>query len=73
MARKKERVEDPFDIYLTFGVIISGPLHDLEILLNDINATIKSNSKLRLIYTKTTGGKLSLVEKDRGQKYYENK
>lgn len=72
MQSKNKKVKDPFDIYLTFGVVISGPLHDLEVLLNDINANIKHNPNLKLIYTKTSGNRLSLVERDRGQDYYTN-
>lgn len=50
---------DPYQVYLTLGVVISGTAHDLEVFLADI----KSHKNLKLVYTKTTAGRLELVEK----------
>jgi len=50
---------DPYQVYLTLGVVISGTAHDLEVFLVDI----KSHKNLKLIYTKTTASRLELVEK----------
>ena len=52
---------DPYQVYLTLGVVISGTAHDLEVFLADI----KSHRALKLVYTKTTAGRLELVEKNR--------
>jgi len=51
--------KDPYQVYLTLGVVISGTAHDLEVFLADI----KSHKSLKLVYTKTTAGRLELVEK----------
>lgn len=61
MKDKKDKNidRDPYQVYLTLGVVISGTAHDLEVFLADI----KSHKDLKLIYTKTTAGRLELVEK----------
>lgn len=59
MKDKNNIIRDPYQVYLTLGVVISGTAHDLEVFLADI----KSHGNLKLIYTKTTAGRLELVEK----------
>ena len=58
MKDKNIIIKDPYQVYLTLGVVISGTAHDLEVFLADI----KSHKNLKLIYTKTTAGRLELVE-----------
>lgn len=50
---------NPYQVYLTMGIVISGTAHDLEVFLADIG----SHKNLKLIYTKTTAGRIELVEK----------
>jgi len=59
MKDKNIIIKDPYQVYLTLGVVISGTAHDLEVFLADI----KSHKALKLVYTKTTAGRLELVEK----------
>jgi len=58
---------DPFDIWMTLGIIVAGRTRDLELLLSQI----KNNPDLRLVFTKTSAGKLTIKETDRGVEYLE--
>ena len=49
--------DDPFDIW-TLGVVVGGRTRHLELLLSQI----KNNPDLRLVYTKTSAGKLTIKE-----------
>ena len=53
--------DDPFDIWITLGVVVGGRTRHLELLLSQI----KNNPDLRLIFTKTSAGKLTIKEADR--------
>ena len=59
--------DDPFDIWMTLGVIVGGRTRHLEIFLSQI----KNNPDLKLVYTKTSAGKLTIKEVDRGEEYLE--
>ena len=59
---------DPYQVYLTLGVVISGTAHDLEVFLADI----KSHKNLKLVYTKTTAGRLELVEQTEQNSSHKN-
>ena len=51
--------DDPFDIWINMGVVVGGRTRHLEMLLTQI----KHDENLKLVYTKTSGGKLEIVEK----------
>lgn len=57
---KKNEDEDPFDIWVNLGIVIGGKTRHLEFLLTQI----KQNPNLKLVYTKTSGSKLKIVERD---------
>lgn len=59
--------DDPFDIWMTLGIIVGGRTRHLELLLSQI----KNNPDLRLVFTKTSAGKLTIKETDRGEEYLE--
>lgn len=59
--------DDPFDIWLTMGIVVAGRTRHLELLLSQI----KNNPDLKLIFTKTSGGKLTIKETDMGMEYLE--
>ena len=59
--------DDPFDVWITLGVVIGGRTRHLELLLSQI----KNDPDLKLVYTKTSGGKLVIKEADRGEEYLE--
>ena len=52
--------DDPFDIWMTMGVIVAGRTRHLELLLTQI----KNNPDLKLVFTKPSGGKLTIVDKE---------
>lgn len=54
--------DDPFDIWMTLGVVVAGRTRHLELLLSQV----KNNPDLKLIFTKTSAGKLTIKEVDRG-------
>lgn len=59
MINKIKEDDDPFDIWLTMGIIVGGRTRHLELFLTQV----KNNPDLKLVYTKTSGGKLEIVEK----------
>lgn len=51
-------MEDTFNVHLTLGIVARGTSRDLQAVLD----YIKDNPDIFLVYTKTSGGKLKLVE-----------
>ena len=60
--------DDPFDIWMTMGVLIGGRTRHLELLLTQI----KNNPDLKIVFTKTSVGKLTIKEVD-ADEYYKNR
>lgn len=59
-GKPKKEDADPFDIWLTMGFIVGGRTRHLELLLTQI----ENNPDLKLVYTKTSGGKLTIIERE---------
>jgi len=47
-----------FDVYVTLGIIIKGRVDSLK----DLIAQIEEDDKYRLIFTKTSAGRLTIVD-----------
>jgi hypothetical protein len=51
-------MEDTFNVHLTLGLVVRASTSDLQSILD----FVKENQNIFLVYTKTSGGKLKIVE-----------
>ena len=47
-----------FDIYMSLGIIIRGDVDELKLLMEQI----KANSKLQLVFTKSSASRLRIID-----------
>lgn len=57
---KRQKQSDPFDIYMTLGLIVKGYSRDLRLVLD----FIKNTPEVNLVYQKATVGTLEIKEKE---------
>lgn len=63
--RPPKEDDDPFDIWMNLGVVMGGKTRHLELVLTQL----KNDPELKLVFTKTSGGRL-IIKEETAEEYY---